>query len=181
MPILKTNTIFILNFKPNVMKNFLLIITLFAVSFANAQAFSGKGDQKLQVGANLQEHGSGINVAYDYGLGENISIGITSSYLLGVSSGIDPDFIDRFDLKARFNANIGNVLGVSENFDLYPGLNLSLKNFGGHIGARYFFTTGFGVYTEAAFPIAKYNSDPLTPSEKLNNQFVLCLGASFNL
>ena len=98
-----------------------------------------------------------------------------------MNNDIDPDFTDRFDLKGRFNANIGNVIGVSDKFDLYPGLDLSLKNFGGHVGVRYFFTDGFGVYAETSFPIAKYNSDPLTPAEKLNNQFVLCFGASFNL
>lgn len=163
------------------MKNAALIFALLTVSFASAQAFSGKGDQKFQVGVNLQEHGSGINVTYDLGLGENISVGVASSYLLGVNNDIDPDFTDRFDLKGRFNANIGNVLDVSDKFDLYPGLDLSLKNFGGHVGVRYFFTDGFGVYAETSFPIAKYNSDPLTTAEKLNNQLVICFGASFNL
>ena len=163
------------------MKNFILLFAFLTSTLLSAQAFKGKGDQKFQVGVNLQEHASGINASYDYGLGENISLGISSSYLLGVSDGIDPDFGDRFDLKGRFNANIGNVIGVSEKFDLYPGLNLSLKNFGGHVGVRYFFTDGFGIYAETSFPIAKYNSDPLTPAEKLNNQFALCFGASFNL
>ena len=163
------------------MKNLLLLLALFITTLMSAQAFKGKGDQKLQIGANLQDNGSGINVSYDYGIGENISIGISSSYLLGVKEYIDPDFGDRFDLKGRFNANIGNVLNIDDNFDLYPGLNFSLKNFGGHVGARYFFTDGFGVYTEASFPIAKYNTDSLTPAEKLNNQFAVCLGASFNL
>lgn len=163
------------------MKNLVLILVLLTAPFAGAQAFSGKGDQKLQVGVNLQEHGSGINISFDHGIGENISLGVSSSYLLGVKDYINPDFGDRFDLKGRFNANIGNVLNIDDNFDVYPGLNFSLKNFGGHVGARYFFSNGFGVYTEASFPIAKYNTDPLTPAEKLNNQFVVCFGASFNL
>ncbi|MGY0391401.1 DUF6646 family protein [Bizionia sp. KMM 8389] len=176
------------------MKKLLVLVAILSVSLANAQAFKGKGDQKFQVGASFQSHATGLNLSYDYGLGENFSIGVTTSYALGVSSSLKDDvynsgvrisekagFEDRFDLKARFNANIGNVINIDENFDLYPGLNFSLKNFGGHIGARYFFTTGFGVYTEAQFPIAKYNSDSLTPAEKLNNQFTLNLGATFNL
>jgi len=163
------------------MKNLIFLFTLMTSTFISAQAFKGKGDQKLQVGVNLQDNASGINATYDYGLGENISIGISSSYLLGVADHVDPDFGDRFDVKGRFNANIGNVLGVSENFDFYPGLNLSLKNFGAHAGVRYFFSEGFGIYAETSFPIAKYNSDVLTAAEKLNNQFVFCFGASFNL
>ncbi|TYB78874.1 DUF6646 family protein [Bizionia myxarmorum] len=177
------------------MKKLLVVVAILTVSFANAQAFSGSGDQKFQVGANFQSHATGLNLSYDYGLGENISVGVSSSYALGISSELqdgvkDPfgntliekaGFDDRFDLKARFNANIGNVLKIDENFDLYPGLSFSLKNFGGHIGARYFFTSGFGIYTEAQFPIAKYNSDDLTPAEELNNQFSMNLGATFNL
>ncbi|WP_250433411.1 DUF6646 family protein [Hanstruepera flava] len=175
------------------MKNLLLIIALLYISFANAQAFSGKGDQKFQLGANFQSHATGLNVSYDYGLGENISIGVSSSYALGVSGDIKDginvngqevvekaDFLDRFDLKARFNANIGNVLNINDNFDLYPGLNISLKNFGGHVGARYFFSSGFGIYSEAQFPIAKYSSN-LEPAEKLYNQFSVNVGAVFNL
>ena len=162
------------------MKNIVCIFALLSVTFVNAQAFSGKGDKKLQLGANFQNNATGLNVSFDYGLGENISIGLSSTYALGVASDIDADFIDRYDLKARFNANIGNVLKIDDNFDLYPGLNIGLKNFGGHVGARYFFTTGFGVFTEAVFPIAKYSSD-LTPAEEIDNQFSVNVGAVFNL
>ncbi|WP_299120727.1 DUF6646 family protein [uncultured Winogradskyella sp.] len=162
------------------MKNLFLIIALVSVSFLSAQAFEGKGDQKFQVGVNFQNDGTGINVAYDYGIGENISIGFSSTYLLGVEEIFDADFGDRFDLKARFNANIGNVLAIDENFDLYPGLSLGLKNFGGHLGARYFFTEGFGLYTELNVPFAEYGSD-LTPAEEYHNQFSVNFGAVFNL
>lgn len=162
------------------MKNIILILALLSATMVNAQAFSGKGDKKLQVGANFQNNATGLNISFDYGLGENISIGLSSTYALGVDSNIDADFIDRYDLKARFNANIGNVLKIDENFDLYPGLNIGLKNFGGHVGARYFFTTGFGVFTEAVFPIAKYSSN-LTPAEEIDNQFSVNVGAVFNL
>ena len=91
-----------------------------------------------------------------------------------------PDFVDRFDLKARFSANIGNVIGLPKNMDIYPGLNLGLRNFGGHTGFRYFFTEGFGVFCETGFPIAKYDQN-IYGFDKLNNQFTFTLGASFNL
>jgi hypothetical protein len=162
------------------MKRIVVIIILLAASQINAQSFSGKFDSKFQVGANLQENGSGLNISYDYGLGENISIGISSTYLLGVKEELDAEFGDRFDLKARFNAHLGSVLDIDQNFDLYPGLSLSLKNFGGHIGARYFFSQGFGIYGEFGFPIAKYK-DELLPAEKLHNQGHFNIGASFNL
>ncbi|WP_370390487.1 DUF6646 family protein [uncultured Winogradskyella sp.] len=163
------------------MKKLILLSALFAFTLGNSQAFKGKDDSKFQVGANFQSGGTGLNASYDYGIGENISLGLSSTYVLGVDNDIDADFTDRFDLRARFNANIGNVLAIDENFDFYPGLSFGLKNFGGHLGARYFFTDGFGIYTEANVPLAKYNTDDLTPAEELNNQFTISIGASFNL
>jgi hypothetical protein len=163
------------------MKNLVLIIALVSMALGNAQAFEGKGDQKFQIGANIQDEATGINVTYDYGLGENISVGISSSYALGIDDRLDADFGDRFDLKARFNANLGNVINIDENFDFYPGLSLSLKNFGGHVGARYFFSPGFGIYTEAAFPLAKYSNDKTDIGYYIHNQFTLNIGATFNL
>lgn len=156
-----------------------MIVALVATTFGYSQAFQGKGDQKFQVGANFQDEATGINVTFDYGLGDNISIGVSSSYALGIDDVLADvaDFGDRFDLKARFNANLGSVLNIDENFDFYPGLSLSTKNFGGHIGARYFFSEGFGIYTEAAFPFAKYDDQV----DLFYNQFTLNIGASFNL
>jgi len=163
------------------MKKLLFIITILSVSLVNSQAFTGSGDNKFQIGVNLQDNATGVNASYDFGVGENMSLGFSSSYALGVDDAINADFIDRVDIKARFNANLGNVINIDENFDIYPGLNFSLKNFGGHLGMRYFFTSGFGVYTEFNVPLAKYDTGTLSPAKKLHNQFTASIGASFNL
>lgn len=163
------------------MKKLIFIFSILGVSLVNSQAYIGKNDNKFQVGANFQNNGTGLNVSYDYGVGENISFGFSSTYLLDVEKAINANFGDRFDVRARFNANLGNVINVDENFDVYPGLSLGLKNFGGHLGMRYFFTNGFGIYTELNTPLAKYKSGVLTPAQKLHNQFTINLGASFNL
>lgn len=163
------------------MKKIVALIALLSVSFLNAQAFNGKGDSKFQVGANFQTNTTGINLSYDFGVGENISFGLSSTYSLNIEDMLDADFGDRFDLRARFNANLGNVINIDENFDVYPGLSLGLKNFGGHLGLRYFFTEGFGIYSELNIPLAKYKSDVLTDVEEIHNQFYVNFGASFNL
>ncbi|MES2239613.1 MAG: DUF6646 family protein [Bacteroidota bacterium] len=163
-------------------KTFALILLTFT-SLINAQAFKGKGDVKFDVAANIQNGGSGIRLSTDFGLGENISVGVLTSYLLSVDKdglGNKPDFGDRVDLKARFNANLGNVFKIDEKLDIYPGLDLGLRNFGAHFGVRYFFTEGFGVVSEIGFPIAKYKPEA-TGFDRLNNQFVFNIGASFNL
>ncbi|MFD1602000.1 DUF6646 family protein [Flavobacterium artemisiae] len=175
------------------MKKVITLLFLVSFGFINAQkAFSGKGDIKVNVGANLQDGGSGIQGSVDFGLGENFSFGFVSTYLLGVDNfngyyrnvpteiyDQKPDFIDRFDAKARISANLSSVIGI-EQLDVYPGLNLGLHNFGAHVGGRYFFTDGFGVFTELGFPIAKYGSNN-DPFYHLNNQVTFSLGASFNL
>lgn len=163
------------------MKTYLVLLFLIT-GMANAQVFTGKNDLKFQMGANMQNHGSGVITSLDYGLGQNMSVGFVASYLLSVTEilGEKPDFGDRIDAKIRFNANIADVLKVEDKMDIYPGLNIGTKNFGGHLGARYFFTKGFGVYSEMQVPIAKYDTN-VVGFEKYNNQFNFSLGACFNL
>lgn len=165
----------------NHMKTLLITFSLLSMSLISAQTFEGKGDQKLQIGANFQNNATGIMMTYDYGLGQNISVGLVGGYALGINNDIDADFNERINLRARFNANIGSVLNIGENIDVYPGINLSMKNFGGHLGFRYFLSDGFGVFSEIETPFASYKSSPLTPGEKIHNQFAFNIGAVFNL
>ena len=166
------------------MKKFLVSAMFLAVGLVSAQtdAYKGEGDIKVNLGANLQDGGTGIVSSLDYGVGESFSIGAQAGYLLGVKeiAGVKPDFGDRFDVKLRLNANLGSVLKLPSNVDVYPGLNLGLKNFGGHLGARYFFDKGFGLYTEMQFPIAKYKKSEIS-FDDLNNQFSFNVGVSFDV
>jgi hypothetical protein len=166
------------------MKKLIASLFVLSVGLASAQtnAFKGKDDLKFQIGANMQDGGTGIMTSLDYGLGESFSLGVQAGYLLGVKeiAGTKPDFGDRFDAKVRFNANLGKVMNLPSNIDIYPGLNLGLKNFGGHLGARYFFDKGFGLFTEMQFPIAKYN-DKDKLFRNLNNQFAVNVGVSFDI
>lgn len=157
-------------------------IAVFGVANAQNDAFSGKGDLKLNIGANFQSGGTGIMTSLDYGLGESFSIGAQAGYLLGIDEiyGDKSRMEHRFDVKARASAHLGDVIGLPANFDVYPGLNLGLKNFGAHAGARYFFKKGFGVFTEIQVPLAKYNTD--SDNYRLfNNQFAFMAGVSFDL
>jgi hypothetical protein len=56
--------------------------------------------------------------------------------------------------------------------DIYPGLDLGLHNFGAHLGFRYFFTEGFGIFYRSWNSIASYKTNPIG-FDKLNNQFTL--------
>ena len=164
------------------MKKIIIAAVVLSATFVNAQAYKGKEDIKMQIGANIQDRGTGIFVSTDFGIGENMSFGFSGNYLLSTDAvlGSNLEFLDRADLKVRFNANIGNVFKMNNSMDIYPGLDLGLRNFGAHLGFRYFFTDGFGVFSEAGLPIASYKTKPLG-YEKLNNQFVFNIGMSFNL
>ncbi len=162
---------------------FAVMITAFGVANAQTDAFTGKGDTRYQIGANFQKGGTGIMTSIDFGLGESFSIGAQAGYILGakeIDNAGKPAFGDRFDAKVRFNANLGNVIGLPANVDVYPGLNVGLKNFGGHVGTKVFFNKGFGLFAEAQFPFAKYN-DKDKVYRNLNNQFVMNVGVSFDL
>lgn len=171
------------------MKNFSVVILFLGAYIMNAQAYDGKGDIKFQIGANLQQNGAGIMSSLDFGVGENISLGFASGYLLGVEKLLNTEgekvpvaeFQDRFDFRARVSAHLGNIIKIDEKFDFYPGLYASLKNFGSHLGARYFFAPGLGVFSELNIPIARYDAGKLSSPEKLNNRISISVGASFNI
>lgn len=167
------------------MRKIVTLLFLVSAVLSNAQAFKGKGDIKAQVGASFQKGANGIQVASDFGIGENMSYGFVGSYILGgfgevAGIAIEVPFKDRVDIKARFNANIGKVLTLPDNIDVYPGLDLGLKNFGAHLGVRYFFSDGFGLYSELGVPIASYEKLP-SGVTGYNDQFIFNVGVSFNL
>ncbi|MCB9201841.1 MAG: hypothetical protein H6604_02165 [Flavobacteriales bacterium] len=167
--------------------NFIALFILVSV-FSFSQAFNGKDDQKLGIGATLADGGTGINFTYDKGLGENISIGTSGTYLLGVKevNYVENDevkkghgnFYERVDVKFRFNVHLSDVINVDEKLDVYPGINIGLHNLGVHTGIRYFFTDGFGLFSEFGIPIAVYDKNLVFD---YFDGFVANIGVSLNL
>ncbi|WP_407401326.1 DUF6646 family protein [Chryseobacterium sp.] len=119
-------------------------------AFANAQAYTGKGDQKVNLGLNAYGYGTGITATYDYGLNQLISVGGgANAYFDGYK---DNNKDNRVFVFGRVNFHLSEALDLPAKFDLYPGVNLGVlgKDFGigAHIGARYFFTDKIGVFAE---------------------------------
>jgi outer membrane protein G len=162
------------------MKKILIIATIFTLNTVFGQAFKGKEDLKLQIGAALMDGGSGLNFSLDKGLGDNISAGISTSYLLGVTevAGLEADALDRFDIKGRFNIHLSDIIKLGDHFDVYPGINLGIKNLGLHTGVRYFLNNGLGLYTEFDFPISKFEKNI---TYQYFNAFKVHIGVSLNL
>lgn len=118
---------------------------------AFAQAWSGKGDQKIQIGFNGYGYGTGITGTYDYGLSKIISVGAGANFFFDHDNDKYKD--NDFGIFGRLNFHLQEPLGLPEKWDIYPGLDLGLLGdqtfFGAHVGVRYFFNNNVGIFLEA--------------------------------
>lgn len=133
------------------MKKLLVIFMLiFMGGAASAQAYIGKGDQKIQVGLSAWGYGTGVTGTYDYGLNRLISVGAGLNAYFGNYKNNDDD--NRVFIFGRLNFHLRDALQLPEKLDIYPGVDVGVvgKDFGlgAHIGARYFFTDKIGVFAE---------------------------------
>jgi hypothetical protein len=85
------------------------LLLLSSVWLTSAQAFKETGCKRSS-GFKSPRRRNRYILSSDFGIGENMSLGLTANYLLSVNEdalGNIPDFGQRVDLKARFNANLG--------------------------------------------------------------------------
>lgn len=134
------------------MKKLLLVCSMFFLGqMAFAQAWNGKGDQKVQVGFNGWGYGTGITATYDYGLGNIVSLGAGANFFFDHNNDKYAD--DDFGVFGRVNFHLQEPLSLPEKWDIYPGVDLGLLGksgtyFGAHLGVRYFFNNNVGIYGE---------------------------------
>lgn len=131
-------------------KLFFAFSLLFAGSMVSAQAWTGKGDQKVQLGFNAWGYGTGLTGTYDYGLSNLVSLGAgLNVYFDGYRNNDIDNNIFAF---GRINFHLQDALQLPEKWDVYPGVDLGVlgRDFGigVHIGARYFFTESWGAFAE---------------------------------
>lgn len=134
------------------MKKLVLVFSMLFLGggILSAQAWNGKGDQKLQVGFNGWGYGTGITASYDYGLGNIVSLGAGANfYFDGYKDNNEDNNVFVF---GRLGFHLQEPLNLPEQWDIYPGVNLGLlgKDFGigAHVGVRYFFNKNVGIYGE---------------------------------
>lgn len=128
---------------------FMVMIFFFGVT-AHAQAWTGKGDQKVQLGLSAWGYGTGITGTYDYGLNKLLSVGAGLNGYFSNYKNNDKD--NRVFVFGRLNFHLQDALNLPPKLDIYPGVDVGVvgKDFGigAHIGARYFFTERIGVFAE---------------------------------
>jgi len=127
-----------------------MILLACAGTVADAQAWTGKGDQKINAGLSAWGYGTGITGTYDYGLNGLISVGAGLNVYFDNYKDNDDD--NRVFVFGRVNFHLKEALQLPEKLDIYPGVDVGVvgRNFGlgAHIGARYFFTERIGVFAE---------------------------------
>lgn len=128
---------------------FMVLMFFFGIT-ANAQAWTGKGDQKIQLGLSAWGYGTGVTGTYDYGLNKLISVGAGLNGYFSNYKNDDKD--NRVFVFGRLNFHLQEALNLPPKLDIYPGVDVGVvgKDFGigAHIGARYFFTERIGVFAE---------------------------------
>lgn len=131
-------------------KLFFVLMMAFLGTTANAQAYTGKGDQKIQLGLSAWGYGTGVTGTYDYGLNKLVSVGAGLNAYFGDYKDNDKD--NRVFVFGRVNFHLQEALDLPTKWDIYPGVDVGVlgKDFGigAHIGARYFFTEKVGVFAE---------------------------------
>ncbi len=131
-------------------KLFFMLMMVFLGTAANAQAWTGKGDQKINLGLSAWGYGTGIAATYDYGLNKLISVGAGANAYFDNYKDNDKD--NRVFIFGRLNFHLQDALDLPTKWDIYPGVDVGVlgRDFGigAHIGAKYFFTEKFGVFAE---------------------------------
>lgn len=133
------------------MKKIGLLFILFLGQMAFAQAWEGKGDQKVQIGFNGWGNGTGITATYDYGLSKVVSLGVGANFYFDGYKDGNKD--NNFYAFGRVNFHLQDVLGMPSQWDLYPGVDVGVIGntfgLGAHLGVRYFFNNNVGAFIEA--------------------------------
>jgi hypothetical protein len=130
------------------MKKLILFSILLSTAYTlRAQTYSGRNDQKIQVGFTFYGYGTGIKATYDYGLNDNFSVGGGANFF---NSG---EYSSGFFIFGRGDYHFANALDAPDELDLYLGAEIGLignSNFGigGHLGARYGFSNALAAFIE---------------------------------
>lgn len=138
------------------------IVTL-GLTTASAQVYQ-KGDNLLNLGVGVGGgFGTPIGASYEYGFTEKISGGVIATYSSQDLMGYKITY-----LIAGARASYHHDFGI-ENLDTYAGVLLGYNKvsfdsgyvgsgsavvYGGHVGARYYFTPKLGAFAEAGYGAA---------------------------
>jgi outer membrane immunogenic protein len=151
------------------MKKIVLTLACFISAGMFAQQSLEKGGIQINAGIGTSSWSTPIYAGLDYGVHEDITIGLEGSYQSYDYGGLGLSTTDKFTIigiGVNANYHFNEVLDIPEKWDLYAGVgfnyykwsyggtsnylgvDFSGTSFGGQLGARYFFTEKFGLNAE---------------------------------
>lgn len=172
------------------MKLFLNITTIVAVfliiatssNSAQAQAFDADYDLKIFAGYLNKGGKSGVQIGAEYGRSRFFSFGGFVQGLFGIKDEDgESNFLKNTDLQFRCNFHWTDVIHLPSIFDIYTGVNLSLRAGGLQAGVRYNFSERFGLYGEVQQPLFKTFTTEDFDNRYFNKRFGFSAGITINL
>lgn len=134
------------------------IILLLGISIsASAQAYDGDLDRKISAGYLNVGGRSGVELCYDWGMSDWVSVGMKGSVLfIGKSESDDePDFVNGVDLSFPVDIHWDDALKLPSTIDFYTGVGIGSRVFDVHSGLRYSLNETFGLYAQAQYNILR--------------------------
>ena len=135
-----------------------MVATFFAANSVSAQAYDGDEDSQLFLGYVRIKDVSGMELQSDKGVGSVVSFGARITYLFIENPSVTDEFGNTntavFKTSDKFNAGVflrlhfSETFKLSEKFDPFLGLELSLKGISAHAGAKYSLNENFSVYAQ---------------------------------
>lgn len=131
-----------------------LLFGLFTSSVLSgrAQVYDGDLDSKIFLGYSTVGGSPAVDLKWEDGFGDYVSMGWCFQYLLTNSSKVYYDspkvdrFIERFEPGISFNGHFFQSLITEANVDIYTGIYISFKSLALQAGAKYNFSERFGIY-----------------------------------
>jgi hypothetical protein len=173
-------------------KPILIIILFFLVQIqSKAQAYDGAIDRKTIVGYTLVGDKSGMELKYDMGLSDLVSlgVGITHLFFATPTPADTPDkieyFIEKSDFGAFLSFHLFQKLIHVPKIDIYAGPDLTFKSMAIHAGIKYNFSERFGLYFQASqsFSNSLYGLGGSTDdsSNHFGKKFTIATGLTINM
>jgi hypothetical protein len=130
-----------------------LLLLFTSITFSShSQVYDGQLDKKMFLGFASVGGSPGIDLKFEDGLTDYLSMGWCFQYLLTNSDKVYDEFpivdkfIEKFEPGICFNGHFFQSLITSANVDLYAGGYISFKSLALQTGVKYNFSERLGVY-----------------------------------
>lgn len=160
----------------------LLLLMLTATQQVSAQAFDGSDDRKLTIGYLQWGSKPAVEVGYQFGLADAVSIGGHIDYMLG---NLGDEYNDKLngleylDVAIDCDVHAQDWLHMPMQTDVYGGVSASFAVLNCHVGYRYNLGEVVGLYASAGYNLCRtFNDNDL--AQYIAHKWCLQAGITFS-